>query len=165
LTIPFPQLKYRKRLSTKRLILHDSHTVPGRFDLKNWLTLEGRRQGLLSIGYHFLVLEDGQHWMTRPHDTVGSHTPGFNHDSVGICLAGGRREVSGEDGEILLRPADTFSKEQLEGLHWLVDHLEGNYGPLLVAAHTELGRHQHKHDYPCPALRMDDLRGYLSLNR
>jgi N-acetyl-anhydromuramyl-L-alanine amidase AmpD len=132
------------------------------FNVENWLKVEGRRMGLLGIGYHFVILQDGRHIMARPQDTIGSHTPGFNAYSIGIALEGGRREVPGEDGECILRAADNFTDAQRETLLWLVGYLRGLYGNIKVLGHSECGQHRYHTRGPCPALDMEKLREQLA---
>src|SRR4051812_15459628 len=92
-------LTYRRREETKWCVLHDSHTVPGQKSMIEWLKVHGRSNGLLSIGYHYLVFEDGELICCRPMGVQGSHCRGFNHNSVGVCLIGGLRYRYGPDGE------------------------------------------------------------------
>lgn len=46
-------------------------------------------RGWLDIGYHFVIRRDGTVEYGRPTDRPGAHARGFNHLSLGICLAGG----------------------------------------------------------------------------
>lgn len=155
-----PHPEYRKRARTRGVILHDSHTVPSQANMEYWLKVTGRTLGLLTIGYHYVIFQDGTHLCTRPHDTIGSHTRGFNDEWLGVCLAGGRREINGPDGEIILQPADNFTQAQRETLQWLFKHLSEVYGSLLLKGHSELGTHKNSR-VPCPSLNMERLRQWL----
>lgn len=156
-------ITYRARPKTDLIVLHDTHTVPGKFDLVNWLKVEGRRQGLLSIGYHILITLQGKVLMTRPLDTQGSHTHGFNHRSIGIALEGGRR-WSIEPAVIPeLMPKDTTTPDQLGALRTLLAlTIEPLYGKLPIKGHSELGHHRFNHPIPCPMLDMEALRSSLA---
>jgi len=158
-----PPLTYRKREKTSVIILHDSHTVPGKANLEWWLKVNGRKLGLLEIGYHAVIFQDGRLLETRPHDTQGSHTRGFNSESIGVCLAGGRRIIPGDDGEEIEVPADNFTEAQRATLKWYLEYLTPAYGSLSLKAHSELGMHKHRHIH-CPALNMEKLREWLTSN-
>lgn len=153
-------LTYRPRKETKQVILHDSHTLPEQSNMEAWLRYNGRKLGLLSIGYHFVLWPDGKFLETRPHHTIGAHTPGFNEDSVGVCLIGGRRVRPGDDGEEIEYACDTFSPEQRATLRWLLQYLSEAYGSMTLKGHSELGNHRHRHQ--CPSLNMEALRQWLS---
>ena len=45
-------------------------------------------KGWKSIGYHFVVEDDGQLIACKPLDRVGMHVKGHNTHSIGICLVG-----------------------------------------------------------------------------
>jgi hypothetical protein len=40
------------------------------------------------IGYNFLIGEDGNVYEGRGWDSVGAHAPGYNTQSIGVCLIG-----------------------------------------------------------------------------
>lgn len=44
--------------------------------------------GWAGCGYHFFVRKDGSIYRGRPEDAVGSHCPGMNEHSIGICAEG-----------------------------------------------------------------------------
>lgn len=145
---------YRTRPSTEFLILHDSHTVPAP-NGEAFLRWRGRQNGLLDVGYHFVIERDGATIVTRPEDAIGSHCAGYNHNSIGVCLIGGL------DAEA---PTDNFTADQRAALCTLYARLRGTYGPhLRVLGHTELarfvGRRRHQ---PCPCLDMGVLRDQLA---
>lgn len=150
------QLQYKRRATTTQVIVHDSHTHPDKANVTAWLRVNARRLGLLDIGYHYAIFPDGKLLETRPHDTVGTHTPGHNLDSIGVCLVGGRRVTCGPDGEEILRPADTFTPHQRETLRWLFkEYLTPAYGSLSLKGHSELTGH---HRALCPAMDMEGYR-------
>jgi N-acetylmuramoyl-L-alanine amidase len=151
---------YRKRPRTKRIILHASHTVPGTKEyLQQFLAAQGRGMGLIEIGYHYLILTDGHLVETRPHDTIGSHCPGYNKDSVGVCMEGGMEEALQCDCVSPHRPCsleclapepiDNFSEAQWETLRSLQAYLSPVYGELPIDGHTDLGHHKHR-EAKCP---------------
>lgn len=50
-------------------------------------------QGWFDIGYNFVIGEDGNVYEGRGWDYVGAHAPGYNTQSIGICVIG---DFSGE---------------------------------------------------------------------
>lgn len=113
-------------------------------DVLQW---QGRQRGLLDIGYHLIVDRDGCIHRIRELDTMGSHTPGYNHESIAVCLVGGK----GDDG----KPANNFSSQQREAVKLLAmaflrEHPDGQ-----VKGHKELKGYGWSH---CPAFPMHGLR-------
>lgn len=129
-------VKFNKRTSTNLIVVHCAATKPsmdiGRKEIQMWHV----QQGWLAIGYHFVIRRDGTIEEGRPHDVVGSHVRGRNHDSLGICLAGGI-DQSG-------KPEDNFTDLQKAALHALLWRMtsgkdfEGVYQDLPVCGHRDL---------------------------
>lgn len=105
--------------------------------------------GRLDIGYHYVIERDGRCRTARPPECVGSHTPGCNHDSLSVCLAGGHLG------------ADDFTLEQEETLIALLDALLDAHRLSAgdIKGHSECVR---RRGYPCPALDMNALRSRLA---
>lgn len=141
---------WRPRKSTTRIILHDSHTPPDLPSATAWMRTKGREMGLLEIGYHYVIERDGTVVEVRPHHAIGSHTPGHNHDSLGVVLAGGWK----------CNPED-FSTDTIVSLGFLAASIQKTYGPIPLQGHTEVQRYRGRHR--CPALDMDNLRMTLCL--
>lgn len=159
---PSALIKYKPRASTKRIIIHDSHTEPlieHVEDISRW-HLDARegalRMGLLSIGYHFIIERDGEVVKGRPEELIGSHTPGHNMDSIGVCLVGGREH--GVEGGV-----DNFTSSQRKELLKLIRWLNDKYGPLKLKGHSEVQRYRNRNLPPCPSLDMDLLRDDVEL--
>lgn len=155
-------LRYKDRVETKRIILHDSHTVPEVLtieDVPRWsqLAQDGALEmGLLSIGYHFIIERDGSLVECRPLQCIGSHTPGHNMDSIGVCLVGGREQ------EVNIG-VDNFTKEQRRMLCSLVLALEKTYPGIELKGHTEVQRYRDREKPNCPPIDMDILREDIRL--
>lgn len=146
-------IEYKVRTHTRKIIVHDSHTKPDIERVINWLRWNGRRQGLLDIGYHFVIDRDGNVTEARPMALIGTHCAGHDLDSIGICLIGGLSA----GGEV----EDNFTEDQRRSLFDLVRSLKGFYRGIALCGHDELtqGRHQRgKRKHPCPACDMEDLR-------
>jgi len=46
------------------------------------------QQGWEGVGYHYIIVKNGDIWKGRPETYHGSHTVGENTKSIGICLVG-----------------------------------------------------------------------------
>ena len=152
-----PMLRYKERSATTTIIIHDSHTPPevGQVEeVSNWFPEAedtALHMGLLSLGYHFVIERDGTVKAGREVSKIGSHTPGFNMDSIGICLVGGR-----ERGSHL--GANNFTPVQMEALFVLLSDLYVEFGSIPIRGHSEVQRYRSKSLPNCPPIDMDDLR-------
>lgn len=159
-------VRFKVRPYTRRIILHDSHTEVAAKRIEDvtrweWAAKEnGLRMGLISIGYHFIV-ERGGHGIveTRDRHLVGTHTPGHNMDSIGICLVGGREAGMAGVG------IDNFTKTQIEDLFLLYDELFEEYGELEIKGHSEVQKYRNRALPDCPPIDMDEHRQDYALWR
>lgn len=140
-------ITYRERRATNRIVLHHAH-IEGTNPMAA-LASGGRIMGLLEVGYHLVINRSGAISEARPHGVVGAHCPGYNSDSIGVLLLGGK---GGEDD---------FTHPQGGALISLVENLWEVYGRVPVVGHTELGRHRHR-EHKCPCLDMEHVREYLA---
>lgn len=151
-----PLITYKPRQSTTQIILHDSHTTPKESSVKDvsrWHldAYDGALQmGLLGIGYHFIIERDGTRVACRQWDRIGSHTPGFNDDSIGICLVGGR-DYNGD-------PEDNFTVEQRAEAFRLIQECIKEFGPLKIKGRYEIQRFRNKGRPKSPFLDMEMFR-------
>lgn len=99
----------------------------GAADIKAW----HRKQGWLDIGYHYVIRRSGAVETGRPEDRPGAHARGFNHVSIGICLAGG----VGEDGKT---PENNFTDAQFAALRQLLNDLIQRYPHAKIVGHRDL---------------------------
>ena len=67
----------------------------------------------------------------RPINQAGAHCKGHNHDSIGICLIGGRDNDNKNWG---------FTSKQFESLQTLIDGLRMSFGLIPVYGHREFTR-------------------------
>lgn len=93
-------------------------------------------RGWSGIGYNFVIKRDGTLESGRDLDgdgnvieETGAHARGFNKDSIGVCLAGGR----GDDG----KPAANFTHNQLTTLRTLINVIRA-YNEVEVMGHRDL---------------------------
>jgi N-acetylmuramoyl-L-alanine amidase len=98
------------RKSTDYLVIHCAATRPsqniGAKDIDRW----HRAQGWLCIGYAKVIRRDGTIENGRDENVPGAHVGGHNHNSVGVCMAGG---VSEHDVNV---PENNFTPAQFASL-------------------------------------------------
>lgn len=145
-------ITYRPRSVTRKIILHESHTPESVRDATALLRAQGRVNGLLEIGYHAVIEASGLVVHTREWTTVGSHCPGENHDSIGICLAGDKdTDWWGEDRMV-----------QMCNLHGIYQDLCRWFEfRIPVIGHDEVRRYKRQHNHRCPSFDMARMRKFL----
>lgn len=147
--------QYRKRSRTTLLVLHDSHSPPSVKRPVEHLRWQGRQRGLLEIGYHLIIGRDGASHLLRPIDVIGSHAPGFNHLSIGICLIGGRDETRDV-------PEDNFTPIQRSVLLKYCAGFLTEFPDAQVCGHSEIQKWKRKGAsktaHGCPALDVNAVR-------
>lgn len=128
------KVQFTPRKSTKYIVVHCAATKPsmdiGLREIRQW----HRQQGWLDVGYHYIIRRNGHIEIGREHNVVGSHVRGYNHESLGICLAGGIDEKG--------KPEDNFTPEQKASLSALLWDLwktpESIYKTAQVVGHRDL---------------------------
>jgi N-acetyl-anhydromuramyl-L-alanine amidase AmpD len=88
LTILDPKLQFKSLTYNnvvKNIVLHHAEaSVCSIYDIHTW-HLE---KGWSGCGYHYFVRKDGSIYRGRPESAQGSHCPGQNITSIGICAEG-----------------------------------------------------------------------------
>ena len=145
--------------TTKRkvdlLVVHCSDTY-ARMDIdaaeiRRWHVQD---RGWSDIGYHFIIKRDGtvQTGRDLDHDgdifeEVGAHVEGYNKNSIGICLVGGK----GDDG----KPENNFTDKQFQSLETLLRVIKADYPKATIHGHREFN-----HAKACPSFDVQDwLKG------
>ena len=82
------------------------------------------------VGYHHLITTDGRVQNGRPYNKMGAHVKGHNHESLGICLAGGLDENG--------KPADTYSGSQKAALVMVLRSLKVLCPQAEILGHRDL---------------------------
>ena len=77
--------------SIKYIIIHcsDSYDNDNSIDvdtIRNW----HKQRGFNDVGYHYIIKRCGTVQIGRTEDIVGAHCEGYNSNSIGVCLIGGR---------------------------------------------------------------------------
>ena len=118
------------------IIIHCSDTYDhldiGATEIREWHLA----RGWADIGYHFVITRDGTIENGRDVDgdgdifeEVGAHTYGYNQNSIGICMVGGK-SVTGP-------PEDNFTDVQYRTLESLVRFMKASYPNATVHGHNE----------------------------
>lgn len=119
------------------IIIHCSDTFDymdiGAEEIRKWHVEEN---GWSDIAYHFIVKRDGTIDMGRDIDgdgdifeEIGAHTYGYNKNSIGICMVGGK----GPGGF----PEDNFTDVQYRTLVELTRYIKTSYTNATVHGHNE----------------------------
>ena len=105
-----------------KIVLHNADASSCTIeDVNDWHLANGWTM----VGYHFLVRKDGSVYRGRPENAQGSHCPGANTSSIGICFEGKYME-------------ETMPSEQYEAGLELITYLFDKYGTLAIYGHKDL---------------------------
>ncbi len=130
---------YSTRKRTDFIVVHCTATPEGKpftaKDVDRW----HREKGWNGIGYHFVVLLDGNIEAGRPANAVGAHVEGYNSNSIGVVYVGGV-DAKGKS-------KDTRTPAQKRALELLVKDLVERYPGATVQGHRDFPGV--KKDCPC----------------
>ena len=99
------------------------------------------------IGYHFVILRNGEIQWTNDLGITSYHTGGRNTGNIGICLVG----------------SGSFTKKQTEALIALIEHLKND---LAIPVRRIIGHKEHPNQQTvCPDLNMETVRSQVEANR
>lgn len=98
------------------LIIHCADTPPtmdiGVDEIRKWHVEDN---GWKDVGYHYIIRRNGIIEIGRDINVIGSHCSGYNTNSIGICLVGGRKGKNKEE---------LFTEEQYDSLESLIINLK-----------------------------------------
>jgi hypothetical protein len=81
-------LSWKERDRTDFIILHNSgDSIPQDGGVDD-LYRRDTKVGHIDVGHHFVISRTGGVEEGRPLHAPGSHTPGYDHNSVSVCLVG-----------------------------------------------------------------------------
>lgn len=118
--------------AVKYLVVHCSATPPKMRVDRDMIDRWHRERGWLGIGYHFVITRDGVVQKGRELDAVGAHVEGHNHESIGICLAGG------VDTSLPAKPEANFTGDQYHALAMLLSTLLQQFPKAQIVGHRDL---------------------------
>jgi len=125
-----PQIAWTEREQTNYIVLHGANTAPSKKYGADHLRGLHMRQGLLDIGYHYVIRMDGIIDLGRPSFSVGNHTETHNEDSIGVAFIGGIDKD--------YNPEDNFSSLQIRVCKGLVATLIQMHPEAEIVSHNEL---------------------------
>lgn len=115
------------------IVIHCAYTPSdmdiGVAEIRRW----HKARGFRDVGYHFVVRRDGQVERGRPEEEIGAHALGYNHNSIGICMVGGK--AAGDEGIDC-----NFTRHQWGALESLVQGLKEKYQHAVIRGHRDLAR-------------------------
>lgn len=119
------------RTATDYIVIHCAAT-PAKMDVDIATIAEWHKaRGFKTVGYHYFIKRDGTRQTGRPINEIGAHVVGFNHNSVGVCMAGG---MDKDDKQ----PEDNFTKEQWTNLYLTLRELREEFPRAVVVGHRDL---------------------------
>lgn len=109
-----------------KVIIHCSNT-PESMDIgvdkiREW-HIKGN--GWKDVGYHYIIRKDGKIELGRGLNEIGSHTKGYNKESIGVCYIGGWEDNDDR--------TDAQKKTLLE----LIKKLKKNFKDITIHGHNE----------------------------
>lgn len=117
-----------RRASTAYIILHHE---AGSGQTPQSIHQQHINQGWAGIGYHYYVRKDGTIYRGRPENTIGTHCPSRNYDSIAVCFEGNfENEIMG--------------KVQFDAGVWLLRNILTRY------PNIKFGKHKDFYATACP---------------
>ena len=133
--------KLKKRSRTLYIVLHHTDSENTTIETIHKWHLE---KGWFGCGYHRYIREDGSTYQGRPDDTIGAHTIGYNHDSIGVCLEGNftKRALKLHQEQALIKVLVELREKYPEAV--ITDHRSFNNTdcPAISTAHVAYINHK-----------------------
>lgn len=114
----------------KFIVIHCSATRASQEVTVEDITRWHKARGFKTIGYHFVIYQDGQLRTGRPLSEAGAHVAGFNSTSIGICYIGGLDDVTGKG-------SDTRTEAQKNTLLELLKTLKSKFPSAKICGHRD----------------------------
>lgn len=129
------------------IVVHCTATFPDQHVTVEDITRWHKQRGFKTIGYHFVIAQDGTVHEGRPIEDIGAHCKDHNAHSLGVCYVGGLTA----DG----KPADTRTPEQRESMLQLLTELKERFPDAAIHGHRDFA------NKACPCF--DATNEYASL--
>lgn len=134
------------RTATDYIVVHCAATTPtmdiGIETIAEW----HKARGFKTVGYHYFIKRDGTRQAGRQINEIGAHVVGYNHNSVGVCMAGG---VAADK----VTPEANFTKEQWTTLHITLQELHAEFPRAVIVGHHDLDSGRLK---ACPSFEVSE---------
>lgn len=156
--------KARDPKTVAYIVIHCSATPPDADIGVNEIDRWHRAKGFLKVGYHYVIRRDGTVEEGRSRYEPGAHVEGYNHNSLGVCLVGGVKQVKDADGKDDidgpmwdLKPENNYTDAQWASLRTLVKALQEFAPSAVVMGHREFPGVKKS----CPCFDVSDWRRCL----
>lgn len=130
-----------------RVILHCTATYEGQDISVDTIRQWHKKRGFSDVGYHYVIMLNGDIELARPVFKQGAHTKGQNEDSIGVAYVGGL-DASGE-------PKNTMTLYQDISFMRLFQSLGVTFGKLGLHGHNEFS------NKACPCFDVQDRYKFL----
>jgi N-acetylmuramoyl-L-alanine amidase len=131
-----------------KIILHCSATKPEQEVNAAVIDSWHKQKGWKGIGYHYVLMPDGEIQKGRDVDEVGAHVKGENFGSIGVCYVGGLNQFGD--------PEDTMTMAQEMAWLGLVRSLRTVLGWMPVHGHNEYS------SKACPSFDVQQKYGWMN---
>lgn len=121
-----------RRSKTDKIIVHCTATPEGREVTLQEIDRWHRQAGYTGVGYHYVVHLNGRVEVGRDESSIGAHTVGQNHCSIGVCYVGGCDKN--------MQPKDTRTPQQKVALVMLIQELKKKYPQAKVFGHRDFAK-------------------------
>lgn len=118
-------------MKIKKLVVHCSASRPKNHTDISTITRDHKLRGFTTVGYHYVILRDGEIQKGRPDTQAGAHVTGHNTGSLGICLVGGLNDLTG-------KPENNFTDKQFAALSGLLFKLTLAHPQAKILGHRDL---------------------------
>ena len=120
-----------QRTQTDYIVVHCAATPP-QMDVDIATIAEWHKaRGFKTVGYHYFIKRDGTRQKGRELNEVGAHVVGYNHNSVGVCMAGGMDSK-------MEKPENNFTTAQWTTLLITLRELHAAYPRAVIVGHRDL---------------------------
>jgi N-acetylmuramoyl-L-alanine amidase len=127
------------RTQTDYIVIHCAATPPTMDVDISTIAEWHKARGFQTVGYHFFIKRDGTRQKGREINEIGAHVVGYNHNSVGVCMAGG---VAAD----AKTPEANFTESQWTTLYLTLKELHEQYPKAVIVGHHDLNP-----DKACPS--------------
>ena len=136
-----------RRTKTDFIVVHCAATPPTMDVDISTIAEWHKARGFNTVGYHFFIKRDGTRQKGRDINAIGAHVVGHNHNSVGVCMAGG----VGLDAKT---PEDNFTDAQWTTLLITLRELHADYPRAVIVGHRDLNPGK-----ACPSFSVSEYVG------
>jgi len=138
--------RYRPMDEVFWIVVHCSATPPDDHLMLEDLRKVHMQAGSADVNYHYVIERDGQLRQGRNLDHPGNHARGYNRNSIGICMVGGRKANT-------TKAEDNFMPSQYLTLKVLLDGMAKTYPEAELCGHRDLDGVTHS----CPSFDVKEF--------